>query len=207
MHGDNQIAIVSFGGRPRILVETTSDLERLRGGIDRVFPQSGDAAYMLDAMYEVSEGFTRRLADRPVMVVVTTEGIDYSNRRSRDVLERIEESGAALYTLSVEARRAAFGIGQPGGGFAGAFDARQQEFERDRVLAQGTTDTGGRHRDLFTSSAVERAMQEIVAELRNQYLVVYSRPDSLIPPEEVRVSVDRAGLTARGILLGNRENP
>ena len=207
MHGDNQITIVSFGGRPRILVGTTSDLERLRGGIDRVFPQSGEAAYMLDAMYEVSEGFTRRVADRPVMVVVTTGGIDYSNRRSRDVLERIEESGAALYTLAVEARRAGFGIGQPAGGFAGAVDARQQQFERDRVLAQGTTDTGGRHRDLFASSAVERAMQEIVAELRNQYLVVYSRPDSLIPPEEVRVSVDRAGLTARGILLRNRENP
>ena len=48
-------------------------------------------------------------------------------------------------------------------------------------------------------------MLDIVAELRNQYLVAYSRPDSLIPPEEVTVSVGRAGLTARGIVLGSQE--
>ena len=205
MHEDNQIAIVSFGGPPRILVQATSDIERLRSGIDRVFPQTGQAAYMLDAMYEVSEGFTRRGSDRPVMVVVTSEGIDYSNRRSRDVLERIDESGAAVYTLSVEARRAAFGIGQPTSDFGGGFDARQQQAERDRVLARGTADSGGSHRDLLASSAVARAMQDIVAELRHQYLVVYSRPDALIPPEQVRVSVDRPGLTARGVLLKSQQ--
>lgn len=206
MHEGNRITIVSFGGPPRILVESTSDVGRLRDGIGRVFPQAGQASYMLDAMYEVSEGFVRRGADRPVMVVLTMEGIDYSNRQSREVLERIDESGAAVYTLSVEARRA-FAGGQPGGGLDSVFDARRQQFERDLVLARGTADSGGRHRDLFASSAVERAMQEIVAELRNQYLVIYSRPDLLIPPEEVRVSVDRPGLTARRNLLRSNENP
>ena len=123
------------------------------------------------------------------------------------MLERIDESGAAVYTLSVEPRRTAFGIGQPAGGFAGGLDPRQQRFERDLVLARGTADTGGRHRDLLASSAFEQAMRDLVAELRNQYLVAYSRPDTLVPPEEVRVAVDRPGLTARGILLGSRQNP
>lgn len=202
MQEDNRIAIVTFGGPPRILVETTGDPERLRSGIDRVFPQSGQAAYMLDAMHEVAEGFARRRAERPVLVAVTTEGLDYSNRRAREVLERIDESGAAVYTLSVEARRApAFATGLPGGGLAGGFDARQRQFERDLVLARGTADSGGRHRNLLASSALEGAMRELVAELRNQYLVVYSRPDLLVPPEDVRVRVDRPGLTARGTLL------
>ena len=205
MHGDNQVTIIGFGGPPRILVETTSDVERLRDGIGRVFPQSGQAAYLLDAMYEVAEGFTRRGADRPVMVAITAEGLDYSNRRGRQVLDRIDESGAAVYTLSVEARRRPFGIGQVAGGFGGGVDLRQQEFERDLVLARGTANSGGSRRDLAASSAIERAMRELVAELRNQYLVVYSRPASLIPPEDVRVSVDRAGLTARGILLKSDE--
>ena len=205
MHADNQVTIIGFGGPPRILVETTSDVERLRDGIGRVFPQSGQAAYLLDAMYEVAEGFTRRGADRPVMVAMTAEGLDYSNRRGRQVLDRIDESGAAVYTLSVEARRRPFGIGQIAGGFGGGVDLRQQEFERDLVLARGTSNSGGSRRDLAASSAIERAMRELVAELRNQYLVVYSRPASLIPPEDVRVSVDRAGLTARGILLKSDE--
>ena len=206
MHGDNQISIISFGGAPRILAPSTSDGERLREGVGRIFPQSGQAAYMLDAVYEVAEGFDRRGADRPVMVVLTTEGTDYSNRRARQVLERIDESGTAFYALSVEARRAAFGIGRPTGAFGGGFDARQQEFERDLVLSRGTAGTGGRHRDLLASSAVERALLDLAAELRNQYLVAYSRPDSLIPPEEVTVTVDGSGLTARGIVLSTQEN-
>ena len=206
MQEGNRIAIVAFGGPPRILVETTGDPERLRSGIDRVFPQSGQAAYLLDAMHEVSEGFIRRRAERPVLVAVTAEGLDYSNRSGRDVLERIDESGAAVYTLSVGARRAAaFATGLPAGGLAGGFDARQQQFERDLVLARGTADSGGRHRDLLASSALEGAMRELVAELRNQYLVVYSRPDLLVPPEQVRVRVDRPGLTARGTLLRSGE--
>ena len=206
MQGDNRISIISFGGPPRILAPSTSDGERLREGVGRIFPQSGQAAYMLDAVYEVAEGFDRRGADRPVMVVLTTEGADYSNRGARQVLERIDESGAAVYTLSVEARRAAFGIGRSTGGFGGGFDTRQQEIERDLVLARGTADTGGRHRDLLASSAVERAMLDLAAELRNQYLVAYSRPDSLVPPEEVTVTVGRSGLTARGIVLSSQDN-
>lgn len=196
MQGDNRIAIVTFGGPPRILVETTGDPERLRSGIDRVFPQSGQAAYLLDAMHEVSEGFIRRRAERPVLVAVTAESLDdYSNRSGREVLERIDESGAAVYTLSVGARRAAaFGT-----------HTLQLQFERDLVLARGAADSGGRHRDLLVSSALEGAMRELVAELRNQYLVVYSRPDLLVPPEQVRVRVDRPGLTARGTLLRSGE--
>lgn len=196
MQEGNRIAIVTFGGPPRILVETTGDPERLRSGIDRVFPQSGQAAYLLDAMHEVSEGFIRRRAERPVLVAVTAESLDdYSNRSGREVLERIDESGAAVYTLSVGARRAA------------AFGTRtlRLQFERDLVLARGTADSGGRHRDLLASSALEGAMRELVAELRNQYLVVYSRPDLLVPPEQVRVRVDRPGLTARGTLLRSGE--
>ena len=197
MQEDNQISLITFGGPPRILVETTRNVERLREGIGRVFPQSNQAAYMLDAMGEVADGFTRRGAARPVMLVVTAEGADYSNLWGEQVLERIDESKAAVYTLSVEARRSPFSIGQDAFGI----DARQQQIERDLVIARGPEESGGHHRDLLASSALEGAMNDIVTELRNQYLVVYSSPDALIPPEEVEVGVTRTGLTARGTLL------
>lgn len=204
MREDNRISIISFGGPPRILVETTGDAERLQQGIGRVFPQGGQAAYLLDALHEAAQGFTRRRAARPVLVALTTEGLDYSNRRGRGVLERIAESGAALHVLSVEARRSGFAGQAAFGGITGGVDLRRQVFERDRVLA-GAADTGGSHRDLLASSGIERALRDLAAELRNQYLVVYARPDRLVPPEEVRVSVDRPGLTARGTLLRDDE--
>ena len=207
MHAGNEISIISFGGVPRIVVETTGDPLRLQRGVGRIFPRSGEAAYMLDAMYEVLGGFARRGTAIPVMVVITAEGVDYSNRRSREVLERIEQTGTALYTLSVEARRTVptGADSLRAGGFSSQFDARQQLYERDLVMSRGTNDSGGRHRDLLASSAVERALLEVASELRNQYLVAYARPDTLIPPEEVRVSVDRPGLTARGVLLRSDE--
>ena len=46
----NEIALVTFGGPPRILVESTDQLDRLRDGIDRIFAFSNSAAYLLDAL-------------------------------------------------------------------------------------------------------------------------------------------------------------
>jgi hypothetical protein len=44
----------------------------------------------------------------------------------------------------------------------------------------------------------------VAAELTNQYLVVYSRPDTLVPPEKVDVSVERPGLKARARMQGGQ---
>jgi len=97
------------------------------------------------------------------------------------------------------------GGGDRGGGCGGAGESRQQRVGRGLVRAGATGDGGGRDGDLVGGAAVGRGMQELVGELRNRYLVTYARPDSLIPPEEVRVSVDRPGVTARGMLLRSQE--
>ena len=41
-------------------------------------------------------------------------------------------------------------------------------------------------------------MQRLARELSSQYKVVYSRPESLIPPEKIEISSARADLTMRG---------
>ena len=197
MREGNQISLITFGGRPRIRVESTSSAEQLHDAIGDVFALPGEAAYMLDAMSEAAEGFMGQGVTRPIMVVLTTEGLDYSNARAREVLDQIDESGTAAYTLLLR--------GRPGGLGAGsnitAQQVRDQEAERDLVLARGTSANGGDHREVLVSSAVEGAMNDIVTELRNQYLVEYSRPDALIPPEEITVDVKRDGLTVRGTPL------
>ncbi len=196
MHGDNDIALVTFGGPPRIVVPATSDLDRLLDGIGQVFPQVGQAAYLLDALEQVANGVIERMPERPVFIVVTSEGIDYSNRNARDALEAIERSGATVYTFSLRNQRttssnlAGFGT-----------DIGRQRIERDIVLQRGPSQSGGRHRDLLASSALERAMDELVAELRGQYLVTYSRPGALIPPEAISVDATQPDMEARGTPL------
>ena len=43
-----------------------------------------------------------------------------------------------------------------------------------------------------------QAMQDLANDLRNQYVIVYSRPNSLIPPDRIEVEVNREGVDARG---------
>jgi VWFA-related protein len=195
MHEGNEISLISFGGPPRILVRSTTSLANLQDGLGGVFGFAQSASYLLDAMAQAAEGFARRASPRPVLVALTTEGVDYSNVRSRRVFDRVRESGAAVYTLLVAGR-----------GFAGRADfadaGRQQaEMERNLVLERGPRDSGGRSDIVLTSLGVEHALLEFATELRNQLLVTYARPDALIPPERIEVAVNRAGLTARGIPL------
>lgn len=111
MHEGNEISLISFGGPPRILVRSTTSLANLQDGLGGVFGFAQSASYLLDAMAQAAEGFARRASPRPVLVALTTEGVDYSNVRSRRVFDRVRESGAAVYTLLVAGR-----------GFAGRAD-------------------------------------------------------------------------------------
>ena len=196
MHEGNEISLISFGGPPRILVGSTGSLSRLQDGLGNIFGFAGSAAYLLDAMAQAAEGFTRREAARPILMALTTEGVDYSNVRARGVFERVRESGAAVYTLLVAGRGRA--RVDPG-----LLDMRrqQEEMERNLVLERGPRDSGGRSEIVLTSIAVENALMGFATELRNQFLVTYARPDALIPPERIEVATNRAGLTARGTPL------
>ena len=149
-------------------------------------------------MAETANGFTKCEASRPVMVIFSTEGLEHSYVDSRKVLDRLEESGAAVYTVVLRDR-----------GIAQSFSRRtfdtlnngvlaQWKIERDLALNRGPLLTGGERRDLLTSTGTEAALHEIADELLHQYLVVYSRPNTLIPPKDIEVSATRHGLSVRG---------
>ena len=196
MHDGNEISLLGFGGPPRILVPSTTNLARLQDGVGEVFGFPGTAAYLLDAMSQTAEGFTRRESVRPILVVLTTEGLDYSNASSRKVLQRVQESGAAVYALVVIGRS-----GLPADSSLSQSDLRRLEIERNFVLERGPRDSGGNRRNVLTSTAVGTALMNLATELRSQYLVTYARPDTLIPPDSIEVAVMTPGLTARGTLL------
>ena len=72
--------------------------------------------------------------------------------------------------------------------------------ERDRLLNQGPIVSGGRRRELQASLGAEQAMRDLAADLRSQYVLVYSRPDTFVPPDTVEVEARRDGVEfdARG---------
>ena len=70
--------------------------------------------------------------------------------------------------------------------------------QRWAVLDRGPRETGGRRDDLLSSMSIDDALRKLAGRLSNEYRITYSRPETLIPPEKIEVSVKRPGLDARG---------
>jgi VWFA-related protein len=180
----HQIALVGFGARPSVLVDYTSDPARLAAGADRMFTESNSGSYLLDALIEVPRGLERREGERRTIVVVTLQGPEFSERYHQYVVEDLERRRVTLH---------AYIIGSP------TDLSSDQARERSLTLDLGARATGGRQQDLLTSSTLPAKMRELAAELKNQYRVVYARPDALIPPDRIEVSVRRPELVVHAM--------
>jgi hypothetical protein len=70
--------------------------------------------------------------------------------------------------------------------------------ERSFLLDAGPRESGGQRISLLSAHGLDNALDRLAKELRAQYKVVYSRPESLIPPDKVTVAAGKSGLTVRG---------
>jgi VWFA-related protein len=183
MHKENEIALITIGDRPTIVQDYTRNVELLKKGIGRLFATPGAGMTLLDAIIETSRGLEKREGPRAVIIPVITDGTEFTNRHYRDVIEALKRSGAALHAVTI-----------------GTFPTSIADPIRNRaaVLDEGPRVTGGQRMTLLTSMAVENALGKLGRELSNQHKVVYGRPESLLQPDTVTVSVTRPGLTARG---------
>ena len=129
-----------------------------------------------------------------MIVVVTTEGIDYSRHDAGQVLEALQASGVATHVIVLK-DRASRGLRDA---LVGGGDVADRLYQRDQVLNRGPRATGGQRRDLLISNALGDALDRLAGILTSQYEVVYSRPASLIPPEDIAVRMRRDDLTAQG---------
>jgi hypothetical protein len=188
--GRNEVAIIALADRPTTLADFTTSRVQLLKGIDRIFSQPQSGTLLLEALIDVSKSFTKKRATRPVIVAITTEGPELSERFYDLVLEPLRSSGASFHAIVV---------GTPRGGTSDA--------ERDRgvVLDRGTRETGGRRDNVLTSMSLTPKLKEVADELTHQYHVTYAHQQSLIPPEHITVAAARAGMTARGTPIKDRE--
>ncbi len=181
--GKADIAVITFGERPTIALDYTRDEQKVLDTTGRMFPKSGAGSYLLDALIDTSRGLQKKEAARPVIVVLMLEDVEFSNRYYEQVLTELEKSHATLHVVS---------IGTPDSG-VGSDEIRN----RNQVVAEGTSRTGGRRDQVLTWSGAPGRMAQLAKELVNQYTVTYARPETLIPPTRLDVSTTRPGLTAR----------
>ena len=182
----NQVAIVGFGDRPTILADYTSNGADLKKAADRIWATPMSGPYLLDAILEVSEGITKRELSRPVIVAIAAEGQELSYRHDDQVLDRLRKSGAQLYVLM---------LGTP-------YSAINNEARsREIVISRGPDDSGGRREQILTGLGLGSRLKLLAEQLRHQYRVTYSRPQTLVPPEKIIVTTRGAGRSARGVVI------
>ncbi len=184
LDGIGPVAIIGVADRPTILRDYSTDQKQLQDGAQRVFAMPGSGATLLDAVVEVSQGLAKRDTDRAAMVIVTTENREYSNRHYKDVLDALAQGGAMMHVLVLTG---------PGGA-----QLNDEARNRASVLDLGPKASGGTRVDVLTSQAFEIKLQELAAILKSQHRVVYSRPQTLIPPEKIDVSATKPGMAASG---------
>lgn len=178
------VALITLGERSTLVVDYTRDRERLKQGVLRIFARHGSGAYFLEAITDAARGLTKRAPERPVIVSLMTEGVEFSTLAHQSVLPKLFASGAQFHAIVLGAVVRA--------------NAQQDEIRnRNVVIDEGTRGTGGRRDQLLSSIAIGAAMKDLANELQHQWVVTYSRPESLIPPERVQVVAKREGLTVR----------
>ena len=154
MRTNTDIALFEFGERPTRLVNFTRDPTQLEAGIVRLFSRPASGAYLLDAIVDVSRDFRVREADRPVIIVISGQGPEFSERYHQDVLNDLKASHATLHSLVVTRRRVPI--------------LNDGVRERELTLSKGATLTGGRREDLLTSMALADRLGELARELKTK---------------------------------------
>ena len=180
----HQVALIGVGERPTVLVDYTSDQAKLLKGIGLVFSHTMSGAYVLDGVIESSSGFKKREAQRPVIVAIATNGPELSNRYHDQVEKALNDAGASFHIVMV---------GPPPTDFTST-----EGRERAVTFSSATESTGGRYDNVLAASALPDRLKQVANELTHQYLVTYFRPDSLIPPERVKITAKRTDLVVRG---------
>ena len=136
------------------------------------------------------------------MIVVVRVGYEAPATVPGDqVREQLRKSGAILYVVSsVGAQRAPPSQARPG------ISAEQAQLRADedadgaldlgQVLGDGSRESGGRHEQIVSTTLVP-ALEQVAAELLNQYAITFVRPAGGKPGDKLSVSSKRKGVTIR----------
>lgn len=195
VQGKAEVAIITIGGRNLTAVEFTNDIQALYQGVNRVLARGTKGAYLLDGLLEVSRVFEQRKASRPVIVMIATEGEEFSNVKADMVLEALQRSGARMYYIGIGTPVTA-GY-QPPYAADRAGDSTQDEAgRRNAVLGAGPQRSGGRSEQSLQPTGIPVWMKQFADELIGQYAVVYRTSD---PKAGAKLSVEvkRKGVKVR----------
>ncbi len=177
-NSQTEIALMTFGDRPTVVVPATTSATTLAGGIDRLFGRKGSGAYLLQAITDAAKTLSKKDNPRRVIVAFDMEdGQEFSNDSHESVTTALQNAKVTLWSVVLQEHR-----GQQMGP-----EAR----ERAIVLGDVTTASGGGNHAVLARQAIPKGLTWVATMLTSQLDVTYGRPESLIPPKKLEMDVTR----------------
>lgn len=178
--------LVDFDTAPRLVVGATGDLSQVSAGL-RALHADGNSNLFQAVLFSLEQ--LGRLSGRRALIVYS-DGIGEGEGGYRSCLRAARKSGIPVYLIVTNTRAAR----NAGGGLLSDFDSYAAKLERLAAAA------GGRAYFVLPSQDLGGVYQEILRELRSQYLLTYYPRDAA--PEvwrKVDVELKKRGLRARTV--------
>jgi len=167
---EDQVTVLGFNDNIVTLARRSTDQAVREKAVARLAPWGGTALY--DVVIRAVELLGRQTGRRAV--VVFTDGDDQSSHASMDaVIQRAEASDATIYMI----------------GQGRALEAMTLQ----QLMRRLTSVSGGRAFFSEQPSKLEAVFEEILDDLRHQYLLAYAAPDGARDGEWHRLKVDVPG--------------
>jgi Ca-activated chloride channel family protein len=172
-------ALYSFNYEVTLQTPFTRRLERIENGLGRLKSEGATALY--DAIYLAADDLRSR-EGRHVVIVVSDGGDTISKTKFQQALKALHDSNAVLYSALVV----------PVAGDAG------RNLSGEHALTQLAEWTGGRIFFPAANETLDQTFQEILRDLRTQYLLAYypkNVPESKERFHRVSVTLAKPGHT------------
>ena len=195
---DDELFLMEFAGRGRILQQWTRDRESFSRALDQAnhesltpngvvqsgaFPAGNYGTAVYDAV-ATSLRYAARGKNQKKAVLVITDGIDTSSRRTiKQVQEAIRASEILVYALGVD------------GGSSGVWGSNGSVDTSG--LRKLTDDTGGRTEVVKGFKNLERATGQLADEFNQQYVIGYAAPNRDGRWHSIKVEVRKKGAKVR----------
>lgn len=204
MAGANQVALYSFGNRAAQVVPFTQDAARLGSAVNGMFAQSQGGSYLIDAIDLAVQDLRRLESPRPVMVVITSEAADASRRTAGSAIKDLIKHAIAFHAISLSsamgdspAARVNSDIPSSSQRMQGMIAAGEGDRERNQVLQQGTSTTGGSLQRVTNTLTLAPALARLGAELGGSYRLTFTGPAPNKALRDLQVGVMLEGVTLR----------
>lgn len=183
----SRFAVWTTGDRPTRLVDFTDDVAQASRALKHVSPQGGNTVF--DAILEAADDLKHKEGERTAVVVVSGNGLGFSNYDRTHVVDRALGTGHTFMTVNF---REGAAPGDPGFG-GGDSLGRVGQVDYDHVFSALADKSGGLRESPLSAMAVGRALDKVAAALGSRYRITYGTvPD--LKKRKVEVKVARPGV-------------